>query len=280
MIQFHVWHAGAGRHEHEYSCGKAKGWRTIKGNEGAKTQKVWKDEWKKKWIHRKTVKGKKNNKIYSIRERKKTSWTERLNYWLDTVLFTSIACWNCSCSFCSCSASCNELAVIRPAFSMDSPFRIQPSTYDTHTHTQKVCLILCLYVQETDIIWATYIMTTCWISHSDPSVLLFTVSLALPLAALKHFHSMWPPPSPLSVSSHAVYFLKYVFKPYTSSFSCISFCSCFNPSCLNVSLRPFRFLLPLSINPSYLSSVSSLFNYYCIPNPLSLTQTHTLLDAH
>lgn len=42
--------------------------------------------------------------------------------------FTSIACWNCSCSFCSCSASCNELAVIRPAFSMDSPLRIQPST--------------------------------------------------------------------------------------------------------------------------------------------------------
>lgn len=48
--------------------------------------------------------------------------------------FTSIACWNCSCSFCSCSASCNELAVIRPAFSIDSPLRIHPSTWNRWTY--------------------------------------------------------------------------------------------------------------------------------------------------
>lgn len=46
---------------------------------------------------------------------------------------TSMACWNCSCSLCSCSASCNELAVMSPAFSIDSPLRIQPSTWNmTH----------------------------------------------------------------------------------------------------------------------------------------------------
>lgn len=58
-------------------------------------------------------------------------WMERLNGEQRRKTYfhiTSIACWNCSCSFCSCSASCNELAVISPAFSMDSPLRIQPST--------------------------------------------------------------------------------------------------------------------------------------------------------
>jgi len=45
---------------------------------------------------------------------------------------TSIACWNCSCSRCNCSASCRELAVMRPALSIDSPLRIQPSTWNKH----------------------------------------------------------------------------------------------------------------------------------------------------
>lgn len=39
-----------------------------------------------------------------------------------------MASWNCSCSRWSCSASERELALTRLAFSIDSPFRIQPST--------------------------------------------------------------------------------------------------------------------------------------------------------
>lgn len=62
--------------------------------------------------------------------------------------FTSIACWNCSCSFCSCSASCNELAVIRPAFNMDSPLRIQPNTLNTHRHKKSLVVITLHFLTE------------------------------------------------------------------------------------------------------------------------------------
>lgn len=63
----------------------------------------------------------------TVSQRRGEIWLQT-GWWDNTNSVTSIACWNCSCSLCSCSASCRELAVIRPAFSIDSPLRIQPRT--------------------------------------------------------------------------------------------------------------------------------------------------------
>lgn len=65
-----------------------------------------------------------------------------------------MACWNCSCSFCSCSASCNELAVIRPALSIDSPLRIHPRTWDTSKNNAQ------LFYAFINLLWSSWFFYT------------------------------------------------------------------------------------------------------------------------